>query len=383
MMEPLIAPNLSINALVTPKTVYVLGAGFSKSAGAPLQSEIIHDIFSLTLHDIERLDFSLKDLFLECKHSFEYLLKNIFFMPPKHYKYLSLEDIYSSIDKSILSNLSLRNISKKDLQDFRQRINALIIILMKVKLPDNARKKHIRKFANRLVKEKSNDPEVDQFAIISTNWDIILENALRMEIDLGRGDIDYCFYTHSYREFGNGGKIRSGQYLRSRDIYNLKFIKLHGSMNWLQCQKCQKVYITYFEKIALDEFLNKPKCIHCTTKDAYLSSVLIMPTFLKNLSNHNLKLSWQNAGIELQTASKIVFMGYSLPMADFELRHLLTSSIREDAEIEVVLHSTDKPKIHNYRFLPEYRYKSFLGKRKIKFYYDGVEGYINTLIPDR
>lgn len=377
------------------KIVYILGAGFSKSAGAPLQSEIIKDIFSLTIEDIER-DINhdnngLKELFLDCKNKFEYLLKNLFFSTPKHYKYLSLEDIFSSIDKSIISNLSLRNISKQDLHDIRQKINALIIILMKIKLPDNVRKKHIRKFAHYLVNERSKDIIEDPFTIISTNWDIILENALRMEMDTNNGDIDYCFYTHSFSESNRGEKLRSGLYNRGLGKYNLKVLKLHGSMNWLQCQRCQRVYITYFDKIALEQFLTKPAptCIHCNTNNvnedntyqgANLNSVLIMPTFLKDLNNFNLKLSWQISGIELQEASKIVFMGYSLPLADFELRHLLSNSIRSDAEIEVVLHSKDKPNIHGYKNFPAFRYRSFLGNRSIKFYYDGVEGYINDLV---
>lgn len=377
---------------ITKKIVYILGAGFSKSSGAPLQSEIIRDIFSLSINDIYRASNNndrLKQLFLDCKNSFEYILKNLFFIFPKHYKYLSLEDIYSSIDKSILSNLSLRNISKKELLDFRQKINALIIILMKVKLPDNARKAHIRKFVQYLVSERRKEIDRDPFTIISTNWDIIVENALRMEMDLNEGDIDYCFYTHSFRESDRGEKLRSGLYNRGLGKYNLKILKLHGSMNWLQCQRCQRVYITYFNKIALEEFLSKPTCIHCTTnyadednslQGANLNSVLIMPSFLKDLNNFNLKLSWQIAGIELQEASKIVFMGYSLPLADFELRHLLASSIRSDVEIEVVLHNNDKPNIHDYKNFPAFRYRSFLGKRKIKFYYDGVEGYINDLI---
>ena len=107
-----------------------------------------------------------------------------------------------------------------------------------------------------------------------------------------------------------------------------------------------------------------------------------MPTFLKDLSIFQLKLSWQIAGIELQEASKIVFMGYSFPMADFEFRQLLARSVRRDAKIDVVLWKTDNPK--NFpkdhpiqSTLPFFRYNSFFGKRKINFFYDGVEDYIN------
>ena len=54
-----------------------------------------------------------------------------------------------------------------------------------------------------------------------------------------------------------------------------------------------------------------------------LQSNLLLPTYLKNLSNIQIKLVWQNAAIELSEAMRIVFIGYSLPAADFEIRQLL------------------------------------------------------------
>lgn len=67
----------------------------------------------------------------------------------------------------------------------------------------------------------------------------------------------------------------------------------------------------------------------------YVSN-LVIPTFLKNLSNPQYKLIWQNAGIELSEADHIVFIGYSLPQADFEMRQLLARMVRKDVEIEVI-----------------------------------------------
>jgi len=61
-----------------------------------------------------------------------------------------------------------------------------------------------------------------------------------------------------------------------------------------------------------------------------------MPTFLKNLTNTQYKLIWQNAAIELSEATKIVFIGYSLPAADFEMKQILSRMVRDTAEIEVV-----------------------------------------------
>jgi len=179
-----------------------------------------------------------------------------------------------------------------------------------------------------------------------------------------------------------------GLLAKGKGLFNIKILKLHGSMNWLHCKRCQRLFVTFFEKIAIDEYVNKPICRLCErnfsnehTSDggALLSSQLIMPTFLKDLNNVQLKLIWQNAGIEISEASKIVFMGYSFPMADFELRQLLARNVRHNAKIEVVLRSQDKPKTNDDNSSAEYRFKSFFGKREINMFYDGVEDYIKKL----
>lgn len=377
------------------KTVYILGAGFSKSAEAPLQSEIIDEIFKLTDDNILALEIdnrhkaqTLLNTFKDFRGSFEKFLENELNLSKNRFKDTTLEDIYSLIDKSIINNMSFRNIPRNELIQLRLQINALIIILMKCKL-QSVESLHINKFSNNLVSIRRNNINKDPFTIISTNWDIILENSLLNYIDSQEGILDYCFYLHRY---DSGEKLRSGLYYRGQGKYNLKILKLHGSMNWLQCQRCQRVFVTFFQKIALDEFLSKPTCPLCEqqfsitpekNKGAYLSSVLVMPTFLKDLNIFQLKLTWQIAGIELQEANKIVFMGYSFPLADFDFRHLLGSSIRSDAEIDVVLIDKDRPEQFSHpEFSPEFRYESFFGKRKINFCYDGVKKYINDNFPN-
>jgi hypothetical protein len=96
-----------------------------------------------------------------------------------------------------------------------------------------------------------------------------------------------------------------------------------------------------------------------------------MPTFLKDFSNPQYKLIWQNAGVELSEATKVVFIGYSLPQADFEMRQLLSRMIRENAEIEVVTREQSNNDL-------EMRYRVFFGKRKLNFHFNGVTHYINN-----
>ena len=106
-----------------------------------------------------------------------------------------------------------------------------------------------------------------------------------------------------------------------------------------------------------------------------------MPTFLKNLDNIQNKLIWQNAGIELSEASKIVFIGYSLPQADFEFKQLLSRMMKADAKIEVYLIENDNPEQYegNIKYLTAgYRYQNFFSSRDLTIHYTGVKGFVEN-----
>jgi len=362
------------------KIVYILGAGFSKSANAPLQSELIKEIFNIKNNE---LNSDYRQIFFEYREDFKRFLSNTMFIDEMNFEKVCLEDIYTPIDRCIIDNLAFRNISPKELIDLRQKINGLIIIMLNHKLT-RTKGNHIEKFSKYLIDIRKKNINNDPFAIISTNWDILIDNSLKSEIISSEGVVDYCCYTTPYN---TNEPVMPGLLALGKGKYNIKLLKLHGSMNWLYCKRCQRLFVTFFEKIALNEYVTRPICRLCErnfqnelTNDggAFLSSQLIMPTFLKDLNNVQLKLIWQNAGIELAEASKIVFLGYSLPMADFELRQLLARNVRHNAKIEVVLHSSDKTSSKNSNST-EYRYSSFFGKRDISFSYDGVEEYVKKI----
>ena len=110
----------------------------------------------------------------------------------------------------------------------------------------------------------------------------------------------------------------------------MKLLKLHGSTNWLQCPNCQRLYVKFGNKQDILEVAGATSCRHCKRcgNDNRLRGSLVMPTFLKDLSNFQLKLVWQNAGVEIMEAERLVFIGYSLPHADFEFRQLLSRMVR-------------------------------------------------------
>ena len=367
------------------KTVYILGAGFSKESGAPLQSEIVDEIMQL---NTTYLDPRYQKIFHRNRESFKKFLEQTLFIEPASFKNVALEDIFTPLDRCIFDNLSFRNISPHELFTIRQNLISLIVILFDHRLRGIENEApYVPRFAQHLVDLRKLHHNNDPFSVISTNWDIVLDNAIVKKIPEGEGVVDYCCYITPYN---SSEKLLPGLLARRMGRYNIKILKLHGSMNWLRCQRCQRLFVTFFEKIALNEFFNRPKCRLCDRNfssssgndgGALLVSDLVKPTFLKDLDDVQIKLVWQNAGVELSEAHKLVFIGYSFPMADFEFRQLLSRSVRHTAEIEVILCDKDDPSISSARKedLPEFRYCSFFGKRSITFSYDGVAHYVNQL----
>src|SRR5207248_1446300 len=95
-------------------------------------------------------------------------------------------------------------------------------------------------------------------------------------------------------------RVRSGLWSLGCRGYNVKLLKLHGSMNWLQCPNCQRLFVQFGGKQEILEHLGNTVCRHCKRfgHENYLAGSLVMPTFLKDLSNFQIKLVWQNAGVE-------------------------------------------------------------------------------------
>lgn len=191
--------------------------------------------------------------------------------------------------------------------------------------------------------------------------------------------------------------------LKANEIYNIKLLKLHGSLNWLVCPKCGRFFVEYDKNIAINT-LGSVKheeecCRFCKDTvgekmgEPLLESLIITPTYMKELNNLHIQNIWHNAYIELTEADEVVFIGYSFPEADFEMRYLLKRAIGNDTSIKVILHETDNPAYYRKKIeksliepdmidhlvekinLPEKRYNSFFGKSVVEYNYNGIENY--------
>lgn len=362
------------------KTVFILGAGFSISAGAPSQEKLVEKIFEI--HKTNPGIFKRGSV-----RRFERFIRDTLNVPKALQNKIPFEDIFTPLDKCLLDNLSFRNLTISEVKQIRDLIYYLIGRTLQFVLRTSV-KDYVDKFASYLVEEcqKRKDLEyskIDNVSVITTNWDILLDKSIQDVIDRyynSNAVVDYCCYISSYRE--NDERVKPGLEMLGKGGFNVKLLKLHGSLNWLQCPNCQRVYVDIDDKIAINQYTYPINCRHCDANfgvsDSYkLTSNIIMPTFLKNLSNPQYKLLWQNAGVELSEASKVVFIGYSLPQADYEMRQLLSRMVRKNAEINVVGFSVDPKNDLSFQEL-ELRYKLFFGDRlKTPIYNGGAKQYID------
>lgn len=382
------------------KTVFFLGAGFSADAGGPIQNQIIQFI----LKDDFDEKFRSKPKILAAKKEFIDFITKSLEIEENLWDSIALEDIFTPIDRSISHAKSFKKFDVKQLADKREKFHLLMGAAIQYGVDYQGKSKnYIDSFANYIngiAEKRLSDLKKDQIALITTNWDLLLDNSLNKLVrDFSRikeqegskklAVVDYCCYISSldkYDEF-----IKPGLLALGRDGYNIKYLKLHGSMNWLHCPNCQRMYVKYDKKTMLMN--SHMGCEHChtnfkipkTDSAIRLRSNLLLPTFIKDLSNIQIQLVWQNAGIELAEASKVVFIGYSLPQADYEIRQLLSRCIPNHAEVEIVCYpnksgrgKTDAEKEEDRKW-----HKTFFGdriRRDDNIIFKTVPDYVSSLI---
>ena len=270
------------------------------------------------------------------------------------------EQIKSCISKGFFKILY----SPNKLQKIRENLVWAIIDLIE---RSEGKSDYIEKFAKVLTDWRINSEDNDPFAIITTNWDIVLLNKFRRYHDtlikshlekremanlteLQTEDrkelalVDYCLYTHPLRDKEN--HIPSFK-IKCAGFKNIKLLYLHGCPAWLYCKKCKRIYSNPSYDQSGDYLklvLHSKQCPQCIdsrdrsgdSRDISLSPILIMPTYYKIIQNVHLLDVWQNAAMELQEAKSIFFIGYRLPEADYLIRNLLVSNIQEDADIYIL-----------------------------------------------
>ncbi|GGE98282.1 hypothetical protein GCM10011404_34280 [Sphingomonas prati] len=171
-------------------------------------------------------------------------------------------------------------------------------------------------------------------AVLSMNWDTVFERGVARAQSIRK--VDYQCYA-SALTFDKGA-------LSARRLTGdtLHILKPHGSVNWLYCDACretfwvspsdtERVAQTLFGRRDWDAVLRgtkikrpkvlSPACPHCESES--LGTRFATFSYRKALDFPMHAASWRQAEQYLKTTVDWVFIGYSMPAADFEFKHLL------------------------------------------------------------
>lgn len=160
----------------------------------------------------------------------------------------------------------------------------------------------------------------EQIKFITTNYDLCIESALHrsnLSVDIPfdfikplPGNEQLLAEFHSY-------------YPKKVPVY-----KLHGSVNWFKTlEDPNKIVvdnrIVKVGRTGSKNYLPIPLTQdYGTTRNLYLhkSPILIPPSFLKPDFNKIIKDIWSEAAKSLQNADILIFIGYSFPKSDTEMK---------------------------------------------------------------
>jgi NAD-dependent SIR2 family protein deacetylase len=298
-------------------TVFILGAGASRQAGAPLMADFLdvaHDLWKTGQVQPYADDFAV-------------VFKGIGTLQRVHSKsqldILNIESVFAAFElAAILGRLG--TYKPEDIQSLSKSMAVVIRATIEQTLRLSVRHKGV--FAPQPYEEfvglldglsgKANPRHTT--AVVTFNYDLAA---------------DYALYK-------NGTAPLYG--LESEtDTGSIPLLKLHGSLNWVHCEKCDKVVPwrleQYLSNRHWDIWDDGPRHVylkiskdmenfnHCEKSPA-TGPILVPPTWNKSEYHKALSSVWGRAAKELQDAENIFVIGYSLPPTDGFFRYLYAIS---------------------------------------------------------
>ena len=295
--------------------VFILGAGASKEAGAPLMADFLDKADGLRKAGKVQ----------EFKPDFDRVFEVISKLQPVHSKAeLDLDNIESVFAAFEMGRLidRLPGLSSGEIEPLLASIKRLIFRTLELTVNYPVKKGSIYPnpfydlFA-KLVNDLNDSGRENRCSIITFNYDLALDYALYFN----EHPADYC--------------------LSEPQKHGLtSLMKLHGSLNWAKCRKCGEIipwdFGAFFQKFSLsrlDESRIKSVCLDVASK---LSSsglkhceenimpdpVIVPPTWNKTAYHQDLSKVWTRAALELSDAENIFVSGYSLVESDSFFRYL-------------------------------------------------------------
>lgn len=313
--------------IFSPSGLVIVGAGFSANAGLPVASHFTRSLLNIpkgnltgpSARQVKFIRDFVDQVFGEGENR-------------KADDWPELEDIFTLVDLSANSGHHLgTHYSAADLRAVRRAI-----IVRMIRMLDQAYRAGAAKLGSewKALERLFKRFDATDNAVLSLNWDTVFErgiarNQLIRNVDYG------CHATAVAFEDGK---------LKRRKLTGdpLHIFKPHGSVNWLYCDACRETFWVApsdTEQVAQTLFRDSdwrvvlrgtkfktpkvltPTCPHCEAKS--LGTRFATFSYRKALDFPMHAASWRTAEEYLKTTVDWVFIGYSMPAADFEFKHLL------------------------------------------------------------
>lgn len=205
-----------------------------------------------------------------------------------------------------------------------------------------------------------------QDTVVSFNWDTLADATMDL-LDMPQ------YYAYSKLMQGKKINLSEGAYL-----------KPHGSINWVSCpnKKCsnhKKIFVYNNQSNSpgrrIKWFSNLPTCSNCGAK---YEIALIPPTSRKILDRGSRFYSiWRETKRRINSADRLVIIGYSLPKTDFHAEWLFREvNLYEKRNLDVILVDPMTQRI-NSNYMK--RYRSIFYKNGIKETYSDFKQFILSL----
>jgi NAD-dependent SIR2 family protein deacetylase len=330
--------------------VFILGAGASQQAGAPLMADFL-----------DRADDLWKSgLAGEKAHHFEKVFRAIGALQPVHSKaeldLTNIESIFSILDVARTLG-KLPGFEPSDVSEITSSLKELIVVTLEqtILFPFSTSRSSpdppppYPEFLSLIKYLKAIAMPPQTVSIITFNYDMAIDYALHLE----RLGPDYCLSDSS-----TGG---------------LPLLKLHGSLNWAFCAKCSSVVAWHLDQYCgkypwsgfLPHGAGPGKYVPLTIGSSLGSfehcgqavvpePVLVPPTWNKTEHHEALSQVWRRAAKELEKAERIFIIGYSLPSTDTFFRLLYALGTVSEKTLKQIW-------VYNPAKEPDVRFSSMLG----------------------
>lgn len=310
--------------------IIILGAGATKACNGPLTDEILpaalngamaHDDQRTLVEDREELLSLARDFLSDC---FNVILDGHVITKEEC---PSLPMVLSMLRRSVELGLPIGNWQGERLVRARRAIEYAVFAVIEAAL---RRIPADRRFHSTLLEPlyvRNVEPSV-----ISLNYDVIIDNVMFSLADEHQGmfapDYGVAIATPKYQEI-----CRHGTFGR--------LLKIHGSLNWLYCPRCQRLDLFVsggMRGIRTGKALNElyhyapfddayscrgTPCRNWPACNGFVSPILITPTYVKDYENIHVEKVWSEAEKAMKQSDRAVIIGYSLPTDDVEVAMLL------------------------------------------------------------